>query len=116
MVLDVIEKTGVKLMIGFNRRFDPNYAKVQQMVKDGKIGDPHILKITSRDPAPPPAALAALRQEVEQARNRERAWRAVSASIRPFCVLPLASTVKPWVSTFLYGATPLMAAEVNSED
>jgi myo-inositol 2-dehydrogenase/D-chiro-inositol 1-dehydrogenase len=60
MVLEVIEKTGVKLMIGFNRRFDPNYAKVQQMVQDGKIGEPHILKITSRDPAPPPADYVAV--------------------------------------------------------
>jgi myo-inositol 2-dehydrogenase/D-chiro-inositol 1-dehydrogenase len=59
-VLDVIEKTGVKLMIGFNRRFDPNFAKVQQMVRDGKIGDPHILKITSRDPSPPPAEYVAV--------------------------------------------------------
>ena len=55
MVLDVVEKAGVKLMVGFNRRFDPNFAKVQQMVKTGKIGIPHILKITSRDPEPPPA-------------------------------------------------------------
>lgn len=59
-VLDVTEKSGVKLMIGFNRRFDPNYAKVQQMVKDGKVGKPHILKITSRDPAPPPAEYVAV--------------------------------------------------------
>ena len=55
MVLDAVEKAGVKLMVGFNRRFDPNFAKVQQMVKTGKIGIPHILKITSRDPEPPPA-------------------------------------------------------------
>jgi myo-inositol 2-dehydrogenase/D-chiro-inositol 1-dehydrogenase len=59
-VLNVTEKSGVKLMIGFNRRFDPNYAKVQQMVKDGKVGEPHILKITSRDPAPPPAEYVAV--------------------------------------------------------
>lgn len=59
-VLDVIERTGVKLMVGFNRRFDPNYAKVQQMVRDGKIGSPHILKISSRDPAPPPAEYIAV--------------------------------------------------------
>lgn len=39
------------------------------------------------DPAPPPAALAALRQEVEQARNRERAWRAVSDTARDLTVL-----------------------------
>ncbi|MFC2115627.1 inositol 2-dehydrogenase [Bacteroidota bacterium] len=59
-VLDVIEQTNVKLMIGFNRRFDPNFAKVQQMVRDGKIGEPHILKITSRDPSPPPAEYVAV--------------------------------------------------------
>lgn len=59
-VLDVIERTGVKLMVGFNRRFDPNYAKIKQMVKDGKVGFPHILKITSRDPAPPPAEYIAV--------------------------------------------------------
>ena len=52
--LEAVEKAGVKLQIGFNRRFDPNFKKVRQMVMDGKIGDPHILRITSRDPAPPP--------------------------------------------------------------
>lgn len=54
-VLDAVEKAKVKLMVGFNRRFDPNFAKVRQMVRDGSIGKPHILKITSRDPEPPPA-------------------------------------------------------------
>jgi myo-inositol 2-dehydrogenase / D-chiro-inositol 1-dehydrogenase len=58
--IDVVEKAGVKLMIGFNRRFDPNFRKVKQMVIDGKIGEPHILKITSRDPAPPPAEYVAV--------------------------------------------------------
>lgn len=53
-ILNTIEKTGVKLMVGFNRRFDPNYARVNQIVRDGKIGTPHVLKITSRDPGPPP--------------------------------------------------------------
>jgi myo-inositol 2-dehydrogenase/D-chiro-inositol 1-dehydrogenase len=51
---------GVKLMVGFNRRFDPNFSKIKQLVVDGKIGDPHILKITSRDPAPPPAEYSAV--------------------------------------------------------
>ena len=55
-----VEKAGVKLMVGFNRRFDPNFSKVKQMVVEGKIGDPHILKITSRDPAPPPAQYIAV--------------------------------------------------------
>lgn len=50
----MVTKAKVKLQVGFNRRFDPDFAAVQQQVKAGKIGDPHILKITSRDPAPPP--------------------------------------------------------------
>ena len=58
--LDAVAKAGVKLMVGFNRRFDPNFAKIRQLVVDGKIGDPHILKITSRDPAPPPAEYSAV--------------------------------------------------------
>ena len=58
--LDAVEKAGVKLMVGFNRRFDPNFLKIKQMVIEGKIGDPHILKITSRDPAPPPAEYSAV--------------------------------------------------------
>ncbi|MGD8779880.1 MAG: inositol 2-dehydrogenase [Ignavibacteria bacterium] len=51
--LDVVKEHGVKLMVGFNRRFDSNFKKIKQMVVAGEIGDPHILKITSRDPAPP---------------------------------------------------------------
>lgn len=52
--LDAVEKAGVKLQVGFNRRFDPNFRKVRAMVADGKIGEPQIIRITSRDPAPPP--------------------------------------------------------------
>jgi myo-inositol 2-dehydrogenase / D-chiro-inositol 1-dehydrogenase len=52
--IKVVEECGVKLMIGFNRRFDPNFKKIKDMVVEGKIGEPHVLKITSRDPAPPP--------------------------------------------------------------
>lgn len=51
---DTVEKCGVQLMVGFNRRFDPNFSKVLQMVNDGRVGKPRILRITSRDPAPPP--------------------------------------------------------------
>lgn len=58
--LKVADEAGVKLMVGFNRRFDPNFAKVKQMVVEGKIGDTHILKITSRDPGPPPAEYIAV--------------------------------------------------------
>lgn len=42
------------MQIGFNRRFDHNFKQVANFIKEGKIGDVHIVKITSRDPAPPP--------------------------------------------------------------
>ncbi len=57
--IEAADTAGVKLMVGFNRRFDPNFLKIKQLVRDGKIGLPHILKITSRDPAPPPAEYSA---------------------------------------------------------
>jgi len=52
--LQAVEKAGVNLQIGFNRRFDPNFRRVRQMIAEGKVGEVHILRITSRDPAPPP--------------------------------------------------------------
>ena len=52
--LNAVKKAGVKFQIGFNRRFDHNFKKVHDLVAEGKIGQPHIIKITSRDPAPPP--------------------------------------------------------------
>ncbi len=54
--LAAVKKAGVKCQIGFNRRFDPNFKKVRQMVNEGKVGEVHILRITSRDPAPPPVS------------------------------------------------------------
>ena len=41
-------------MIGFNRRFDANFRAVKQAIDAGEVGDLHIIKVTSRDPAPPP--------------------------------------------------------------
>ncbi len=52
--LEAVEKSGVRFQVGFNRRFDANFRKIHTMVREGKIGEPHILRITSRDPAPPP--------------------------------------------------------------
>ncbi len=52
-VIKIVEAAGVKLMIAFNRRFDPNFKKVQRIVSEGKIGKPQVIKITSRDPGPP---------------------------------------------------------------
>jgi len=58
--LEAVKKAGIRFMVGFNRRFDPNFLKLNQMVADGKIGQPHIIKITSRDPNPPSAEYAAV--------------------------------------------------------
>ena len=52
--LAAVDEAGVKLQIGFNRRFDHNFRKVCEAVQSGKIGQTHIVKITSRDPEPPP--------------------------------------------------------------
>jgi myo-inositol 2-dehydrogenase / D-chiro-inositol 1-dehydrogenase len=54
--LQAVDKAGVALQIGFNRRFDPNFSRVHDLVQSGAVGDPHVLRITSRDPAPPPIA------------------------------------------------------------
>lgn len=54
-VLDEVDKAGVKYQVGFNRRFDRNFKKVRERVQNGDVGEVHIVKVTSRDPAPPPA-------------------------------------------------------------
>ncbi|MFX1377273.1 MAG: inositol 2-dehydrogenase [Promethearchaeota archaeon] len=51
--LKIVKREGVKLMIGFNRRFDKNFKRVREMVGSGKVGTPYIVKVTARDPAPP---------------------------------------------------------------
>ncbi|MDO4615139.1 MAG: inositol 2-dehydrogenase [Lachnospiraceae bacterium] len=53
MALEAVRKAGVKLQIGFVRRFDHNHRGVYDAVRSGKIGTPHILRISSRDPEPP---------------------------------------------------------------
>jgi len=52
--LAAVDKAGVKLQVGFNRRFDPSFKKAKELVESGKIGTPHLLRISSRDPQPPP--------------------------------------------------------------
>jgi len=52
--LAAVAKAGVKLQIGFNRRFDPNFARVRHAVTSGEIGKPSLMHIISRDPGPPP--------------------------------------------------------------
>jgi myo-inositol 2-dehydrogenase/D-chiro-inositol 1-dehydrogenase len=52
--LSAIDRAGVLLQVGFNRRFDANFRRVKEAVTGGEVGTPHQLHIISRDPAPPP--------------------------------------------------------------
>lgn len=53
-VIRIVEECGVELMLGFNRRFDPDFEKIRALVENNEVGDPQIIRITSRDPGPPP--------------------------------------------------------------
>lgn len=52
--IKAVDDAGVKLMIGFNRRFDANFARIKQAINRDEIGKVSMLRITSRDPSPPP--------------------------------------------------------------
>ena len=49
-----VAAAGVPFMVGFNRRFDPSHRAVRRAVADSTIGQVELVRITSRDPAPPP--------------------------------------------------------------
>jgi myo-inositol 2-dehydrogenase/D-chiro-inositol 1-dehydrogenase len=53
-----VERAGVLFQVGFNRRFDPAHQSVRDAVAAGTIGDVHVVRISSRDPEPPPAEYA----------------------------------------------------------
>lgn len=50
---------GIAVQLGFNRRFDPSHGAVATAARSGELGDIHLVRITSRDPAPPPLEYAA---------------------------------------------------------
>jgi len=54
--LAAVDRASVKLMIGFNRRFDANVQRIKQAIDTGEIGTPQLLHLVSRDPSPPPIA------------------------------------------------------------
>lgn len=53
-VLAEVEKAKVKFQVGFNRRFDHNFKAIKSRVNNGDIGEPHLIRVTSRDPDAPP--------------------------------------------------------------
>lgn len=54
--LKTVEPTGRPLMVGFNRRFDPNFASLKKRLDDGAVGSVEMVTIISRDPGPPPVS------------------------------------------------------------
>lgn len=57
--LDVVAATGTPLMVGFQRRFDPDFRALKSAIDAGRIGTVEMVTLTSRDPGPPPAAYIA---------------------------------------------------------
>jgi myo-inositol 2-dehydrogenase/D-chiro-inositol 1-dehydrogenase len=57
--LDVVRAAKAKLMVGFNRRFDPSFASVRARIAAGEIGTVELVTILSRDPSPPPPSYVA---------------------------------------------------------
>lgn len=53
-LVEMANTAGVKLMLGFNRRFDPDFLQARKNILEGRIGDVQVVKITSRDPGLPP--------------------------------------------------------------
>ena len=52
--LTAVDRAGVLFQVGFNRRFDPAHQSIREAVASGSVGDVHLVRISSRDPAPPP--------------------------------------------------------------
>ncbi len=53
-ILEATKSNNVPLMVAFNQRFDDDFSRVKSLLDEGKIGDLRTIKITSRDPGPPP--------------------------------------------------------------
>ena len=52
--VDAVEKAGIQMMIGFNRRFDSNFDAIKKNIDNGEVGKVELVQITSRDPSAPP--------------------------------------------------------------
>ncbi len=52
--LKVVEETAGTLMVGFQRRFDPDFLALKSAIDEGRIGEVEMITLTSRDPGPPP--------------------------------------------------------------
>ena len=58
--LEAVRQAGIKLQVGFVRRFDHNHKMVRDTVSSGRLGKPHVIKVCSRDPEGPPMSYIAV--------------------------------------------------------
>ena len=49
-----VQRRGVSFMVGFQRRYDPDFRRLHDLVRSGAVGDVHVVRLTSRDAIPPP--------------------------------------------------------------
>ena len=56
--LAAVDTAGVQMMVGFNRRFDPDFAELRKRIRAGEIGTLELLSIISKDPVPPSLKIA----------------------------------------------------------
>lgn len=52
--LEVVRETGTRLMLGFQRRYDPHFLAVKEALSKGRVGEIEMIQIISRDPGAPP--------------------------------------------------------------
>jgi myo-inositol 2-dehydrogenase/D-chiro-inositol 1-dehydrogenase len=53
-VIEHVARSGIFVQIGFQRRFDAGYRAARDAVRSGTLGDVHIVRLATHDPAPPP--------------------------------------------------------------
>jgi myo-inositol 2-dehydrogenase/D-chiro-inositol 1-dehydrogenase len=53
---ELLDTLGARVLIGFNRRFDPHFAALRSRLADNALGAVEAVHIVSHDPAPPPIA------------------------------------------------------------
>ena len=53
-IVNIVRKRGVKLQVGFQRRYDKSLRRIKSSLEEGVLGRPLMLNIVVRDPKPPP--------------------------------------------------------------
>jgi myo-inositol 2-dehydrogenase/D-chiro-inositol 1-dehydrogenase len=52
-VVEHVNRTGIELQMGFQRRFDAGFSAARDLVADGSIGSLYVVRMAGHDPAPP---------------------------------------------------------------